>query len=128
MNKDFDRTLTCDGKVFNGHFKLQLGFRYYCTVVVKRQNAEIPHAVAIDENGTSQVNRDGRAVTFIRFRIHVKAAGDGLATYGNTTLSPTPLETESCELMKRRMSEPLSEQRLAALRAMGKQDDASESC
>src|SRR5882724_1339858 len=35
-DKDFDRRLTCDGKVFSGHFKLPLGHRYYCTVVVPR--------------------------------------------------------------------------------------------
>jgi len=47
-DKDFDRSLTCDGKVYAGHFKLPLGFRYYCTVEVP--NAQ-PHAVAIDEHG-----------------------------------------------------------------------------
>jgi hypothetical protein len=50
-DKDFDRTLTCDGKVFSGHFKLPLGFPYYCTVVVKQDDDEIAHAVAIDEHG-----------------------------------------------------------------------------
>ncbi len=32
--------------------------------------------------GTAQINRDGRAVTFIRFRTCVKSAGDGVATFG----------------------------------------------
>jgi hypothetical protein len=47
----FDRTLTCDGRVFSGHFKLPMGFRYYCTIVVVKSGVEVPHAVAIDENG-----------------------------------------------------------------------------
>lgn len=67
-DKDFDRSLTCDGRVFRGHFKLPLGVRYYCTIAVPAEKArlqavaaersvpivvdgEITHAVAIDEHG-----------------------------------------------------------------------------
>jgi hypothetical protein len=66
-DKEFDRSLTCDGRVFNGHFKLPQGFRYYCTVVVPKLRShavaadgrsaavgtsdEVAHAVAIDERG-----------------------------------------------------------------------------
>jgi hypothetical protein len=67
-DKDFDRSLTCDGDVYSGHFKLPLGYRYYCSIAVPEEIArlrlravaveqrepiatdgEIAHAVAIDE-------------------------------------------------------------------------------
>jgi hypothetical protein len=38
-------------------------------------------------------------------------------------LTPTPIEAEACELMRKRMSEPLSESKLAALAAMSKQPE-----
>lgn len=47
-DQDFDRRLTCDGKVFIGHFKLPLGHRYYCTILTSKTQ---PHSVAIDERG-----------------------------------------------------------------------------
>ncbi|SRR5712692_10164545 len=66
-DQDFDRSLTCDGNVFNGHFKLPLGHRYYCNIAVPENarlravaveqcrptvvDGEITHAVAIDERG-----------------------------------------------------------------------------
>lgn len=72
--------------------------------------------------GTAQINRDGRAVTFIRFRTCVKSAGDGVATFGNTTLAPTSAEQIAVEEVRRRYSEPLSSEKLEALRQMGKQE------
>jgi hypothetical protein len=64
---DFDKTKSCDGNVYNGHFKLPLGYRYYCLIAVPAEIAgrravagesnpivvdgEITHAVAIDERG-----------------------------------------------------------------------------
>src|SRR5437667_4533915 len=43
----FDRSLTCEGKVFSGHFKLPLGHQYYCTVCTPTA----AHAIAIDQHG-----------------------------------------------------------------------------
>ncbi len=43
----FDKSKTCGEMVFNGHFNLPRGYRYYCTIKVPKD----AHAVAIDENG-----------------------------------------------------------------------------
>jgi hypothetical protein len=43
----FDRTFAITGRVFNGHFQLPSGHRYYCTLHVAGRT----HAVAIDEQG-----------------------------------------------------------------------------
>ena len=43
----FDRTFAIPGRVFNGHYQLPRGHRYYCTLHVDGRT----HAVAIDEEG-----------------------------------------------------------------------------
>jgi hypothetical protein len=80
--------------------------------------------------GTVQVNRDQRVVTFIRFRRCVKRGQSAGVTaelaVPMPVLAPTPLEAEACELMRKRMSEPLSESKLAALAAMGRHESVEE--
>jgi hypothetical protein len=73
--------------------------------------------------GTQQFNRDNRAVTFIIFRSSVKPAGDGVTTFGNTTLAPTAMESEAISEMARRMSAPVDEARIKALQEGRLYDD-----
>jgi hypothetical protein len=47
-DKGFDTTKVSNGMIFNGHFKLPQGHRYYCSVSVPNGQT---HAVAIDEHG-----------------------------------------------------------------------------
>jgi hypothetical protein len=70
-------------------------------------------------SGTVQRNEGGQAVTYAVFRRCVKSAGsvDGNLAIAPPTMAPTPLEVESVELMRRRMSEPVDEARIAALQA-----------
>src|SRR5438128_930006 len=56
--------------------------------------------------GTTQVNRDRKALTFIRFRTCVRVSGDGIATYGNTTLAPTSDEQKAVEHVKQKFAAP----------------------
>jgi hypothetical protein len=46
-DRDFDRSLVFDGKIFKGQLHPPLGYRYYCSVCT----AKGVHAVAIDERG-----------------------------------------------------------------------------
>jgi hypothetical protein len=73
--------------------------------------------------GTNQINRDGRAVLFARFRICAKVAGDGIAANGNTTLPPTDMERQAIERMREEMSKPIDEARLRALQEGRSYDD-----
>ena len=76
--------------------------------------------------GTYQTNIDNHAVVFIRFRTCVRTSGDGVATYGNTTLLPTDMERQAIERMRQEMSMPIDEARLRALQEGRSYDDGGK--
>jgi hypothetical protein len=64
-----------------------------------------------------------RMQTLIRYRRVIRSAGDGVTTFGNTTLPPTAFEVAAQE-QSRANAKPLTEARLVELAAMGKKPES----
>jgi hypothetical protein len=77
--------------------------------------------------GTEQRNENAQAVVYAKYRHAVTRSGDGHLAVTPPTIAPSPLEQTACEEVRRRMSEPLSDARLAQLTAMGKKDEPAPS-
>ena len=118
-------TLVCESRKHNDVLNLDV-----LLTTDRHDDRELLTTAGFSWAGTAQVNRNGQAVTFIRYRVGLKrsmdgnVAGDG--TYNNTTLASSSFEQNAVAEMARRTATPLTPERLKYLDSIGKQPVPAE--
>jgi hypothetical protein len=85
-------TATCNDLVIEGQSAGVLNVDILCETYRVSAERTILESASFAWAGTVQTNENGRAVVYARFRRCIRSAGDGVTTFGNTTLAPTEFE------------------------------------